>query len=1059
MQEMNIKLMMPKVEILDSMMFITLDVVLKTDETLSIALDSICFINRFGEKFEEHNNKSEYYANLTEGCRMQKEIYLGSRKQSLTNSQLILCLTNITEDKEYTISYTRFNDLWKVEKTSVKAVEKKNIYQNEITNVKKVRQRPVARLATKPNENGIKEAAFRNMEIEEHKDLIQTDELSDEEIVKKAPTSIKSYVKAIFREMYYIREKGGRKYRVTNGKYLKIIKNQYVYIFDIDSEIYIAEDSPVRVEVFGKIVEGSVFYTDGFQIMIAVKEDVGKVVSSGFIMVEPWKLLRQLGKSVSELSYTNNPIAMELLEKGPQLADKDKKSCIRKGQDEAIHYTLNNKISIIWGPPGTGKSNVMAEMTRKFIKDGKRVLLVSHSNISVDVVINRIEEQCYKQNEKEYFEEGKILRYGFVRDPNLRKDEYASSYNYALKHASHLKQKMEELESRKEQIQKKSGIDSGKFVSVIQEMREVRKLIADEESQNIKKAMVVGTTISKLLVDTHINDMKYDVVMFDEASMAYVGQIAVAAGHALRKFICVGDFNQLAPICQSEQKSILEQDIFSYLNVVTSSGDVNYHPWLTMLDEQRRTHPDIANFSSKYIYHNLLRTHPDIKDKVEEITKKAPFEREPLIFIDLAGTYGVADSNDSNSRYNILSATIAIMVANKAICECETVGIITPYAAQARLIRAMIVDIGDEKLRNIKCATVHQFQGSECDVIIFDTVENYPFTRPGILLTDNHNRNVSRLVNVAVTRAKSKFIMIANSRFWKDTMGETQNTMYQLLKYMLSKGKVIDYSTGKLQKMCEEFSMLTPMVFSDEEDLMQLFDKDLSNAKEVSVCIPDGVLKGNHEKFVNMILKKQNSISFGIKCGAKTFSELPDLWKKISKGTDNAIFPLVSIDNKELWYGIPFARGLLKGKNKDYFTVYPLCFRYVGEKAIEIIDMFSQLHMIVAGNNQRPLISATHKMVMKDRKNTLSDYVTEHCDCKMCHGMAELKKSGRGRFYLKCAECGEMSYLDPKDVNDYIEETGTCCQKHKSEIVAKVSRFGIYAWCVEGAHSIDLFDL
>ena len=125
MQEMNIKLMMPKVEIMDSMMFITLDVVLKTDETLSIALDTICFINRFGEKFEESNNKSEYYENLTEGCRIQKEINLGSRKQSLTNSQLILCFTNITEDKEYTISYTRFNDLWKVEKKVLKRLKKR----------------------------------------------------------------------------------------------------------------------------------------------------------------------------------------------------------------------------------------------------------------------------------------------------------------------------------------------------------------------------------------------------------------------------------------------------------------------------------------------------------------------------------------------------------------------------------------------------------------------------------------------------------------------------------------------------------------------------------------------------------------------------------------------------------------------------------------------------------------------------------------------------------------------------------------------------------------------
>ena len=56
------------------------------------------------------------------------------------------------------------------------------------------------------------------------------------------------------------------------------------------------------------------------------------------------------------------------------------------------------------------------------------------------------------------------------------------------------------------------------------------------------------------------------------------------------------------------------------------------------------------------------------------------------------------------------------------------------------------------KYQNIPvlAATVHKFQGSERDMMIFDTVDSYPQERPGVLFFDQNHR----LVNVAVTRAR-----------------------------------------------------------------------------------------------------------------------------------------------------------------------------------------------------------------------------------------------------------------------------------------------------------------
>ena len=1071
MENTKLKVMMPKVAMIGNELSIVLDVAIADKESVvSFALDSIIFINRFGETFSYQNEDAEYYPLASKGCRIRKTISFGDKRQSLTNSKLFVILTSISERMIYDISYERFNDAWKVLNALASKTNDVKKYRNAVTDYEKISAKPVAKISLSSPENNIRN---QNLTSEENPDEV---ELTDDEIIEQAPTSIKDYVRAIFREMYYIKDKGGRRYRVTNGKYVKMVYNKkadqhrYVYVFDIDSELFVAEDSPVRIEVGLNTAEGSVYYTNGFQIMIASGADLGKTVSSAFIMAEPWKLLKFLAKKVSSLSLTTTPMAIELLERGPLLAEPSKQDEIRKGQKEAIRYAYENPISVIWGPPGTGKSYVMAEMSQHFVEEGKKVLLVSHSNIAVDAVINKIVKLYYDNNQRHLLEAGNIIRYGYVRDPELAKEEYATSYNYVLAHDTLLNQRMDMLEREKERVQKQYGMDSPQFVDIIAERRELSKNIAEEEKKTIGNAKVVGTTVAKLIMDPALSDRKFDVVMFDEASMAYVGQIAVAAGFAREKFICVGDFNQLAPICQSEQKQILEKDIFSHLNISTNSGVVNYHPWLTMLDEQYRTHPQIAAFPSKYFYGSMLRTHSSVLGKVQINTQNVPFRNYPLVYVDLYGTYAAASSNDSNSRYNIYSAFLAIIIARRAMEGTKTdkdfsVGIITPYSAQARLVRAMIADSGDKELAEVKCSTVHQFQGSECDVIIFDTVENYPFTKPGLLLRENQNRNIDRLVNVAITRSKAKFIMIGNSRFWSDTMGETGNSLYRLTKYMQRNAHIISHENGLLERMCKAIGTPYVSIYSNSNDAIRMLNMDLDKAhKEIAVSIPDGKLKDGNERIIQALNEAGKKILLGIKCSGETFSELPEKWKLYSKGTDNSIFPIIVVDGNVLWYGLPISRGRLKGirlkgQEKDYITVCHIYFRYFGEKAVEIINMFSQLQTITAGSNQKPLLSSTVKSGMLNSGTSLEEYVREQCHCSKCGGKIELKKSHGGRYFLRCQECEGMSYITPEEVNHYISINGVCCKKHKSDIEARVSKFGIYAWCIEGEHSIELFDL
>ena len=80
----------------------------------------------------------------------------------------------------------------------------------------------------------------------------------------------------------------------------------------------------------------------------------------------------------------------------------------------------------------------------------------------------------------------------------------------------------------------------------------------------------------------------------------------------------------------------------------------------------------------------------------------------------------------------------------------DTIGVITPYAGQARLIRSLCETTG------VEVDTVDGFQGREKEVIIISCVRSNRHGEIGFLAD-------TRRMNVALTRAKRKLIVIGDS--------------------------------------------------------------------------------------------------------------------------------------------------------------------------------------------------------------------------------------------------------------------------------------------------------
>ncbi len=59
-------------------------------------------------------------------------------------------------------------------------------------------------------------------------------------------------------------------------------------------------------------------------------------------------------------------------------------------QDRAVHAAMTNEFTVVTGPPGTGKSQVLVNVVAAALERGETVLLASKNNKAVDVVVERL---------------------------------------------------------------------------------------------------------------------------------------------------------------------------------------------------------------------------------------------------------------------------------------------------------------------------------------------------------------------------------------------------------------------------------------------------------------------------------------------------------------------------------------------------------------------------------------------------------------------------------------------------------------------------------------------
>ncbi len=417
----------------------------------------------------------------------------------------------------------------------------------------------------------------------------------------------------------------------------------------------------------------------------------------------------------------------------------------------ALHY---GEFLAIQGPPGTGKTTVITESILQILKQEPRarILITSQSNQAVDNVLERIVK----------FPDMRLARFVRGKANEARISDIALKYTYESVINLELKKIGETIE------QTKAHFDNSPLGELQQEWK--KRIQGGDESLEetiIKNINVIFGTLVGIASWKSFKNIQFDYVIVDEAGRATLPELAITLNRAT-KFVLIGDHKQLPPVFEDEIVNEVEIKGYTKAEIRTTVFEELYEKlkedrpeYSHFLNRNYRMHSSIANLISQMFYEGKIITENAELDK-----QKAHRLSSLKHHVYWYSTQKIEERQEKsagtswNNRKNAKEVKRLLSKINQEYQPLEirkTVGIISPYRSQSDLLNKIIKAKSEEWTHlEIEIATVDAFQGSDKDIVVFDTVRSNPSNRLG------HITDVKRL-NVALSRAKELLLIVGDA--------------------------------------------------------------------------------------------------------------------------------------------------------------------------------------------------------------------------------------------------------------------------------------------------------
>ncbi|HEX8675286.1 MAG TPA: AAA domain-containing protein [Longimicrobium sp.] len=416
-------------------------------------------------------------------------------------------------------------------------------------------------------------------------------------------------------------------------------------------------------------------------------------------------------------------------------------------QEEAWRGVFEREISVVWGPPGTGKTYLLAWMLIGIAAAAKRegrpcrILVSAATHRAVVNVLVRIARELAASGIPNPLRLVKLEGRGSEADADLHGLD-------ALHPDTHLKRILAESDAGNEPV-----VVGSTVWSLWKQMRAMNGASSDEEEES---------------GDAPVRPL-FDVVVIDEASQMKVADSLIALSSIRRggRVILCGDDRQLAPIIRGsyDAENTLFGSAFSHFSAKFGHF---------MLRESRRMNQALVRYPRRVFYPGLVSKVPDWR-----LTLEAPAAFADLLDALLWDTFFRPDDAVVFCTYDGVRATArnpfeAALVARLArlaraamrdpstgeaytaeTFRAHAFAAISPHRAQNSAILGELVAGGWPREELPVVDTVERMQGNEREMIVVSYAvadREYAEREASFLLNPNR-------FNVAITRPRAKLVV------------------------------------------------------------------------------------------------------------------------------------------------------------------------------------------------------------------------------------------------------------------------------------------------------------
>ncbi|WP_353662068.1 IGHMBP2 family helicase [Hydrogenimonas sp. SS33] len=477
---------------------------------------------------------------------------------------------------------------------------------------------------------------------------------------------------------------------------------------------------------------------------------------------------------------------------------------LNDAQRQAVATALGSgEIALIHGPPGTGKTTTVVEAILQLTKRGKKVLATADSNVAVD---NMLEKLAEKKGVKPVRIghpariDAKLERFSLMammeQDPRARQVERMLEEAKALvdERNRHSKPTPARLRGMGRERVKTLAATGRSYRGVdIKTIQSMARWIAEDEKverfygaiRELEEAMVreilekadVVLSTNGMIGSEAMEGMRFDVAVVDEGSQQMEPSTLMALTR-VPKAVLAGDHRQLPPTVVSNL-DLLKRSLFERLMERNLPS--------VMLDLQYRMNETVMDFPNRLMYEGRLQAHPSVAGRrlrLEKMPREEPeaamaAPESPVVFADTSGLDAHERLPERSTSYENPTEAAWVVKVAETLVRCgvaeEDIGIITPYLSQVKLIRRLL------EAKGLACETksVDGFQGREKEVILISFVRSNVAKEIGFVKD-------RRRLNVAMTRARSKLVMVGDVR----TL-EPNDPYDRLLVWVRKHGKVV----------------------------------------------------------------------------------------------------------------------------------------------------------------------------------------------------------------------------------------------------------------------------